>query len=94
MLCAFFSPSNMSSHEEAGAAMAAVDRYRSFMHGEGEKDTQWRHGAPPSYDLVNKLFEEGRTKTDSSMTGHTQNDWNPSWDSLSDRFIHDRPYPK
>ncbi|THU46428.1 hypothetical protein C4D60_Mb09t04830 [Musa balbisiana] len=37
------------------------DKYRSHLVGEGEKETQWRHGAPPTYDLVNKLFEEGRT---------------------------------
>ncbi|GLU07049.1 hypothetical protein SLE2022_240270 [Rubroshorea leprosula] len=38
------------------------DKYRSFIHGEGEKNTKWRYGAPPNYDVVNKLFEEGRTK--------------------------------
>ncbi|XP_020271358.1 pathogen-related protein-like [Asparagus officinalis] len=38
------------------------DIYRSFIYGEGEKDTQWRHGAPPNFDVVNKLFEEGRTQ--------------------------------
>lgn len=38
------------------------DKYRSHLVGEGEKETQWRHGAPPTYDIVNKLFEEGRTK--------------------------------
>jgi hypothetical protein len=38
------------------------DRYRSHIHGEGEKNTQWRFGAPPNYDTVNKLFEQGRTK--------------------------------
>ncbi|KAK1275832.1 hypothetical protein QJS04_geneDACA010033 [Acorus gramineus] len=38
------------------------DKYRSFMYGEGEKNTVWRNGAPPNYDLVNKLFEEGRTQ--------------------------------
>lgn len=32
------------------------------MYGEGEKDTVWRFGAPPNYDVVNKLFEEGRTQ--------------------------------
>ncbi|WOL01635.1 pathogen-related protein-like [Canna indica] len=41
--------------------MAGEDKYRDFMYGEGEKDTVWRFGAPPNYDLVNKLFEEGRT---------------------------------
>jgi hypothetical protein len=38
------------------------DKYRSFIHGEGEKNTLWRLGSPPNYDLVNKLFEEERTK--------------------------------
>lgn len=37
------------------------DMYRSYIYGEGEKDTVWRFGAPPNYDVVNKLFEEGRT---------------------------------
>ncbi|KAJ8771723.1 hypothetical protein K2173_026900 [Erythroxylum novogranatense] len=38
------------------------DKYRSHLHEEGEKDTKWRFGGPPNYDIVNKLFEEGRTK--------------------------------
>ncbi|CAN1234871.1 Pathogen-related protein [Linum perenne] len=38
------------------------DKYRSHLIGEEEKDTHWRDGSPPSYDAVNKLFEEGRTK--------------------------------
>lgn len=38
------------------------DKYRSYLHGEEEKNTKWRFGAPPNYDVVNKLFEEGRTK--------------------------------
>ncbi|KAJ4831820.1 hypothetical protein Tsubulata_010189 [Turnera subulata] len=38
------------------------DKYRYFLNGEGEKNTKWRFGAPPNYDIVNKLFEEGRTK--------------------------------
>ncbi|WCJ43416.1 Pathogen-related protein [Euphorbia peplus] len=43
-------------------AVASGDKYRSFLHGEGEKNTRWRFGGPPDYDVVNKLFEEGRTK--------------------------------
>ncbi|PSS31731.1 Pathogen-related protein [Actinidia chinensis var. chinensis] len=39
------------------------DKYRSYLDGEEEKNTKWRFGAPPNYDVVNKLFEEGRTKT-------------------------------
>ncbi|CAL9094487.1 unnamed protein product [Musa acuminata var. zebrina] len=46
----------MASSAEQG------DKYRDFMYGEGEKDTVWRFGAPPNYDVVNKLFEEGRTQ--------------------------------
>lgn len=38
------------------------DKYRSHLNDEGEKNTIWRFGAPPTYDAVNKLFEEGRTK--------------------------------
>ncbi|KAL6269108.1 hypothetical protein ACE6H2_026019 [Prunus campanulata] len=38
------------------------DSYRCYLHGEGEKNTKWRYGAPPNYGAVNKLFEEGRTK--------------------------------
>lgn len=37
-------------------------KYRSFIHGEEEKNTKWRYGGPPNYDVVNKLFEQGRTK--------------------------------
>ncbi|KAJ6841730.1 putative pathogen-related protein [Iris pallida] len=48
-------------HAEAEAE-AEADKYRSHMFGEGEKDTRWRHGAPPNYDAVNKLFEQGRTQ--------------------------------
>ena len=38
------------------------EKYRSFLDGEGEKNTRWRFGEPPNYDAVNKLFEEGKTK--------------------------------
>ncbi|MBA0702543.1 hypothetical protein Goari_020505 [Gossypium aridum] len=38
------------------------DKYRSYLHGEGELNTNWRYGGPPNYDIVNKLFEEERTK--------------------------------
>jgi hypothetical protein len=37
------------------------DKYRDHIYGEGEANTVWRHGAPPNYDVVNKLFEEERT---------------------------------
>ncbi|KAL2903982.1 Pathogen-related protein [Bienertia sinuspersici] len=38
------------------------DKYRSFIYGEGEKNTTWVLGSPPNFDIVDKLFEEGRTK--------------------------------
>ncbi|KAK9199480.1 hypothetical protein WN944_014671 [Citrus x changshan-huyou] len=37
-------------------------KYRSYLHGEEEKNTKWRFGSTPNYDVVDKLFEEGRTK--------------------------------
>uniref|UniRef100_A0A7C9ATC7 Pathogen-related protein n=1 Tax=Opuntia streptacantha TaxID=393608 RepID=A0A7C9ATC7_OPUST len=42
--------------------MGSKDAYRSYLDGEEERNTKWRFGAPPNYDLVNKLFEQGRTK--------------------------------
>lgn len=41
----------------------AKDKYRSFLHDEPD-NIQWRHGGPPTYDDVNKLFEEGKTKVE------------------------------
>ncbi|XP_062220341.1 pathogen-related protein-like isoform X1 [Phragmites australis] len=38
------------------------DRYRSHLTGEGEKNTAWRHGAPPTHDAVNALFEAERAQ--------------------------------
>ncbi|KAJ4700908.1 Pathogen-related protein [Melia azedarach] len=38
------------------------DKYRFTLEGEQENDTKWRFGKRPNYDVVNKLFEEGRTK--------------------------------
>ncbi|CBI19976.3 pathogen-related protein [Vitis vinifera] len=37
------------------------DKYRYHLDGE-EENTEWRYGAPPNYEVVHKLFEEGRTK--------------------------------
>ncbi|KAK4600957.1 hypothetical protein RGQ29_010512 [Quercus rubra] len=37
------------------------EKYRSFLSEEEVKSTKWRFGVP-NYDVVNKLFEEGRTK--------------------------------
>ncbi|KMT13304.1 hypothetical protein BVRB_4g085620 [Beta vulgaris subsp. vulgaris] len=45
------------------ATKIAGDKYRSILTEEAEnKDIHWRHGGPPIFDAVNKLFEEGRTK--------------------------------
>ncbi|KAM5562431.1 pathogen-related protein-like [Rosa sericea] len=38
------------------------DKYRYYLNGEGERSTKWKFGTPPNYEVVNKLFEEGRTK--------------------------------
>ncbi|CAK9313520.1 unnamed protein product [Citrullus colocynthis] len=38
------------------------EKYRSLLRGDEEKNTKWRYGVPPNYDVVNKLFEEERTK--------------------------------
>ncbi|KAL3353268.1 hypothetical protein AABB24_020985 [Solanum stoloniferum] len=41
------------------------DKYRLFLHEDqaaAAGTIQWRHGDPPSYESVNKLFEQGRTK--------------------------------
>ena len=45
-----------------GVSATQGDKYRSYLSGEGEENTEWIYGAPPNYDVVNKLFEEGRTK--------------------------------
>ncbi|KAJ0044826.1 hypothetical protein Pint_04762 [Pistacia integerrima] len=54
----------MSTGEDAPVTVAAQggDKYRSFLNDEGGEKIQWRHGGPPTYDSVNQLFEEGRTK--------------------------------
>ncbi|KAI4333557.1 hypothetical protein L6164_018345 [Bauhinia variegata] len=53
----------MATQEEvASAGKIAGDKYRSFLYDEAEKTTHWRHGGPPTYDSVNQLFEQGRTK--------------------------------
>ncbi|KAL8140199.1 hypothetical protein V2J09_006220 [Rumex salicifolius] len=44
--------------------MEGGDKYWSVLNDEEEaKSTAWRHGAPLTYDDVNLLFEQGRTKT-------------------------------
>ncbi|KAJ9671428.1 hypothetical protein PVL29_025234 [Vitis rotundifolia] len=45
-----------------GSVSDAADKYRSLLQDDVEKNTHWRHGGPPTYDSVNQLFEEGRTK--------------------------------
>ena len=42
------------------------EKYRSFLSEEEVKNTKWRFGVP-NYDVVNKLFEEGRTKVSLSL---------------------------
>jgi len=44
------------------------EKYRSFL-GEEVKNTKWRFGVP-NYDVVNKLFEEGRTKVSLSLLSY------------------------
>ncbi|KAF9599690.1 hypothetical protein IFM89_001636 [Coptis chinensis] len=52
----------MASEKVSEVVVEGYDKYRSYIWGEGEKNTVWRFGAPPTYDIVNKLFEEGRTQ--------------------------------
>uniref|UniRef100_A0A7C9DUZ0 Pathogen-related protein n=1 Tax=Opuntia streptacantha TaxID=393608 RepID=A0A7C9DUZ0_OPUST len=52
----------MNQHGFLASSSEVGDKYRCFIYGEGEKNTQWVFGAPPRYDVVNKLFEQGRTK--------------------------------
>lgn len=49
--------------EETPLKKVGGDKYRSFL----DEGVQWRHGALPSYEDANKLFEEGRTKVISSQ---------------------------
>lgn len=46
---------------EEMSSRVAAEKYRSLLHEETH-NIEWRHGSPPVYDAVNKLFEEGRTK--------------------------------
>ncbi|XAR62445.1 hypothetical protein NMG60_11017199 [Bertholletia excelsa] len=46
----------------SSAAAAQGEKYRSHLSEEEVKNIKWRFGIPPNYDVVNKLFEEGRTK--------------------------------
>lgn len=47
-------PDNSATHKS--------DPYRSYLNGDSEKETVWRHGGPPGYEKVNELFEKGRTQ--------------------------------
>lgn len=51
------------SSEKMNPPAVKIDKYRSFLHEDAKSNNiVWRHGAPPEYDDVNKLFEEGRKK--------------------------------
>jgi hypothetical protein len=52
----------------ASSGVEDQEKYRSYLHGEGERNTKWKYGAPPNYDVVDKLFEEGRTKVSLSVS--------------------------
>lgn len=55
--------SSVSLAEESSSATSPrMDPYRSFLQGDSEKHTAWRHGGPPEYVAVNRTFEEGRTQ--------------------------------
>lgn len=58
-----------------GAEVVGVkgDKYRSHIIGEGEANTKWSFGAPPTYDVVNKLFEEDRFKVTTLFNLHHLN---------------------
>ena len=47
--------------DNESVVQGAGDKYRSFLHEDANK-VEWRHGGPPIYDSINKIFEEGRTK--------------------------------
>jgi len=51
-----------SLKKEDMAAKSGGDKYRPSLLQDEEEGIQWRYGAPPVYDVTNKLFEEGRTK--------------------------------
>lgn len=54
-------------------ASEAGDKYRSYLSEEEKKNTKWRFG-PPNYDVVNKLFEEGRSKVGTIITDKLQSE--------------------
>lgn len=53
----------MAEEEKDQVIKVVGDKYRSILQEEADnKDIHWRHGCPPIFDTVNKLFEDGRTK--------------------------------
>ncbi|KAJ4951045.1 hypothetical protein NE237_027877 [Protea cynaroides] len=52
----------MDPSSDTEALVEVGDKYRSHIYGEGEKNTKWKFDAAPNYDVVNKLFEEERSK--------------------------------
>ena len=48
--------------------LGAGDPYRDHLTGAAEKDTTWRHGSAPRYDVVNAMFEKGRTQVSSAYS--------------------------
>ncbi|EOY13327.1 Uncharacterized protein TCM_031874 [Theobroma cacao] len=51
----------MMASEKQQETMAKIvgDKYCSILN-EVSENIEWRHGGPPIFDAVNKLFEEGR----------------------------------
>lgn len=65
--CLAYKKANSPTHknerkERMESSSNEGNKYRSFIYGEGEKNTKWVLGAPPKFDVVDKLFEQGRTK--------------------------------
>ncbi|CAA0842786.1 pathogenesis-related family protein [Striga hermonthica] len=40
----------------------ASDKHKAYLNDDDVKNNNWRFGSPPNYDVVDKLFEQGRTK--------------------------------
>lgn len=50
-----------TDHDQENSGTIVGDKYRSYLHEEADT-TLWRYGGPPTFDLVNQVFEQGRTK--------------------------------
>lgn len=48
-----------SEKQQETMAKIVGDKYCSILN-EVSENIEWRHGGPPIFDAVNKLFEEGR----------------------------------